>query len=109
MESLDVLHERILIVDDEPTNNLLLERILARAGYTNVRSVTDPRAVPPLFDGFRPDLLLLDLIMPDTDGFQVMEQLQPRLAAERYFPILAITADTTPETKRRALAGGAKG
>ncbi len=97
----------ILIVDDQEANVRLLERILQQAGFDNVKSTTDSRLALPLYTGFRPDLVLLDLHMPDVDGFQVMEELRPRIEGT-YLPILVLTADITSEVKQRALAGGAK-
>jgi putative two-component system response regulator len=99
---------RILIVDDEGANVLLLERILQRAGFNNLRSTTDPRRVLPMFAEFRPDLVLLDLHMPHLDGFAVMEQLRPRIPEGAYMPILVLTADITSAAKQRALSSGAK-
>ncbi len=99
---------RILIVDDQEANVRLLERILQQAGFGNVKSTTDSRLAIPLFAGFRPDLILLDLHMPNVDGFQIMEGLRGRIADGAYLPILVLTADITPEVKQRALAGGAR-
>ena len=98
----------ILVVDDEGSNVLLLKRLLQQAGYTNVRSTTDPRQVLSLYSAAPPDLILLDLHMPHLDGFAVMESLAPQITAGTYLPILVLTADITPEAKRRALAIGAK-
>lgn len=100
--------ERILIVDDQPTNILLLERILQVGQYTNVRSTTDPRVASSLYCEYQPDLILLDLWMPHLDGFAVIEQLRALIPPETYLPILMLTADVTPETKRKALAAGVK-
>lgn len=97
----------ILIVDDEEANVDLLEQMLARAGYTNLRSTTDPRQVLTLFDAHQPDLILLDLLMPHLDGFAVMERVRHETPADAYLPILVLTAMTTPEIKRRALDSGA--
>jgi putative two-component system response regulator len=99
---------RILIVDDEPPNVLLLERILERAGYTNLRGITDSREALAAFAAFNPDIVLLDLHMPHLDGFAVMSALQPALANGGYLPILVLTADVSAETKGRALSRGAK-
>lgn len=99
---------RILIVDDQPANVRLLERLLASSGYMNVRSTSDPRRVVALFDEIRPDLLLLDLHMPHVDGFGVMQALAPALAAERYVPILVLTADALAHSRQRALSMGAR-
>ena len=98
---------RILIVDDQPSNVLLLEGILHEEDYTGCRSVTDSRQVLPVFLEYRPDLILLDLQMPYLDGFEIMKQLRGRAPTGDFLPILVLTADITPETKRRALAGGA--
>ena len=55
---------RILMVDDEEANLLLLKRILEPAGYVNFSSTTNPEEVLSLCTEFRPDLLLLDILMP---------------------------------------------
>jgi len=99
---------RILVVDDEPPNVLLLERILAKAGYTEVVSTTDPRNVQEMFLGFGPDVLLLDLHMPHLDGFAVMEALGESSDPGTRTPIVVLTADATAEVKHRALAAGAR-
>ena len=102
-----IKNARILIVDDQEANVLYLESILRKAGYTAFQSTTDSREVLPLCAANRPDLLLLDLMMPHLDGFELMEQLKPLTPANSYLPILVLTADVTSETKRRALASGA--
>jgi signal transduction histidine kinase len=99
---------RILIVDDEPANVRLLERLLQREGYTNLRSTTDARQALPLYAEFQPDLVLLDLAMPHLDGFQVLAQIKPRVPPRAYLPVLVLTADVTVESKRRMLDIGAK-
>jgi response regulator RpfG family c-di-GMP phosphodiesterase len=98
----------ILIVDDERANVLLLERILERAGYRNIRSTTDPSLLVGLFEEFRPDLLLLDLRMPRIDGYQVLERLKSGEYQSHDLPVLVLTADATQEAKRRALSAGAR-
>jgi putative two-component system response regulator len=102
------LDARILVVDDEPANVDLLERTLDVAGYRDVVSTTDPRLVMELVRTFKPDLILLDLLMPHLDGFAVMELLPSVIPTDSYLPVLVLTADATLETRRRALAGGAK-
>ncbi len=99
---------KILIVDDEPSNVRLLERILGISGCTNVRGTTDSREALVQYLDFEPDIILLDLNMPHLDGFAVMQQLKSAISAEDYLPILVLTADITSDTKRRALANGAK-
>src|SRR5262245_44475376 len=108
MEDLRLQDARILIVDDQEANILFLEGLLQEGGYSRWRSVRQPRAAAEACAEFRPDLILLDLIMPDLDGFGVLEQLRPWLAGQGYLPVLVLTADITAESKRRALAAGAK-
>jgi len=97
---------RILIVDDEESVVLLLERMLRQDGYTNVVSTTDPRQALPLFETFRPDLLLLDVMMPYLDGFEVLEELKPHMSPGPRVPTMIITADVSGDVKRRALVAG---
>jgi len=100
-------HARILIVDDEEMNVFLLEQILQRAGYSDLRSTTDPREVFSFYAEAEPDLILLDLMMPEMSGFEVMERLGRIIPDGSFVPILVLTADITPEAKRKALAGEA--
>lgn len=99
---------KILIVDDEPVNVRALSQILSRAGYGRLETTTDPSLVAALYQGYQPDLLLLDLHMPGLDGFAILEQLAPLIPPNAYFPILILTGDDRTETKRRALSMGAK-
>ena len=101
----DILNAKILIVDDQEANVLLLERMLRGASYTFIASTTDPRQVCGLHRENRYDLILLDLQMPGLDGFQVMDALKD-LETEGYLPVLVITAQ--PEHKLRALKAGAR-
>jgi serine phosphatase RsbU (regulator of sigma subunit) len=105
VSSSDILNARILIVDDQAANVLLLERMLRGAGYTSIESTTDPNKVCELHRKNRYALILLDLQMPGTDGFQVMEGLK-EIEEDGYLPVLVITAQ--PEHKLRALQAGAK-
>lgn len=98
----------ILIVDDQPANVQLLERLLQTAGYSNFLSTTDPRQVLPMFGKFQPDLILLDLMMPHLDGYSVMQQISPRIPEGAYLPILVLTAEVNAEAKQKALSMGAK-
>ncbi|MGH2530501.1 MAG: response regulator [Actinomycetota bacterium] len=101
-----VTEARILIVDDEESVVLLLERMLRQDGYTNVVSTTDPRQALPLFETFRPDLLLLDVMMPYLDGLEVLEELKPSMSPGPHVPTMMITADVSGDVKRRALVAG---
>jgi DNA-binding NarL/FixJ family response regulator len=98
---------RILVVDDQLANVALLEDLLEQAGYTAVRGISDARLAAPTFYEFRPDLVLLDLVMPHIDGFGVMAQLRPLIGVGTFLPILVLTAEISAEAKRRALSEGA--
>ncbi len=100
----------ILIVDDQIVNIKLLEKILEQAGYINIFSTTDSREAIDLFIQHDIDLLLLDIRMPNMDGFDVMAQLN-ELSPETnydYLPVLVLTAELTSETRSKALSAGAK-
>jgi two-component system chemotaxis sensor kinase CheA len=103
----DLTQLRILIVDDQRDNVRLLERLLRRAGYAHLQSTTDPTRAVELCQHAKPDLLLLDLHMPQLDGFEVMSRLQPLLAAGQ-LPVLVLSGDVTVEARRRALSLGAR-
>ena len=105
ISSLDILRGKVLIVDDQHANVLLLERMLSDAGYVAVTSSTNPGEVCELHRNNRYDAILLDLMMPGTDGFQVMEGLKA-IETDGYLPVLALTAQ--PAHKLRALQSGAK-
>ena len=99
---------KILAVDDEESNLLLLRRILEQEGYTAIHVCADAALVPEMFVTIAPDLVLLDLHMPKIDGFALMERLAPLSRGPSEVPFLVLTADATDETKRRALALGAR-
>jgi adenylate cyclase len=101
----DILNGKILIVDDLAPNLTLLEQMLRRAGYVNITTTTDSTAVCELHLVNHYDLILLDLLMPGMDGFQVMENLK-EIETGSYLPVLVITAQ--PDQKLRALKAGAK-
>ncbi len=97
---------KILIIDDEAANVRLMERVLARAGFRNVVSTTDSRTAVALFIEHQPDLVLTDWLMPEVDGCAVIKQLRAITATDDFLPIVVLTADITPQTRRRALTAG---
>ena len=96
---------RVLIVDDQPANVQLLERLLAEDGYLAVSSTMNPTEVCALHRRQPYDLILLDLQMPGMDGFQVIEGLKANLG-DAYLPVIVLTAQ--PGHKQRALLAGAR-
>ena len=97
---------RILVIDDEPANAELLEAILIESGYEHVKAITDSRLALELCRTFKPDLVLLDLMMPHLDGFSILEALssEPPMSS---LPVMVLTADENKETRLRALNAGA--
>jgi signal transduction histidine kinase/CheY-like chemotaxis protein len=97
--------EKILVVDDEPGIALLCSRVLTRAGY-DVTSETNPRKAIEYLGQNRVDLLLVDIRMPEVDGFDVISRtkgIQPDVA------VLVMTGFGTVETAIRALRQGVDG
>jgi putative two-component system response regulator len=103
----DLFNAKILVVDDESANVILLERLLGSQGFRHVRGVTDPREAVEIYRAERQDLVLLDLRMPHMSGMQVMAELNA-LEAGSYAPVLVMTAETDRKTRLEALQGGAK-
>jgi len=101
----DILSARILVVDDDIDALRSLEQVLTTAGYNNVHVTTDPRAVVGMHREHDFDAILLDVLMPNMDGFEVMESLNP-FERDGYLPVLALTAE--PGHRTRALRFGAK-
>jgi adenylate cyclase len=101
----DIQNGKILVVDDQEANVMVLERMLRGAGYTSVSSTRNPEEVRGLHAANHYDLILLDILMPGMDGFQVIETLK-EVETGGYLPVLVLTAQ--PNHKLRALKAGAK-
>ena len=102
-----IFQANILIIDDEPINVKLLQKILARKGYTNIQATSDPREVEALCEKTEFDAFLLDIRMPYIDGYGIMEMLSKHFADD-YMPVLVLTAQTDRDTRLKALECGAK-
>ncbi len=96
----------ILIVDDESSNIKLLDRVLDSDGYTNIITTQNPLEVLGLYHEHTSDLILLDLNMPQMDGYMVMEQLKINFGND-LSPILVLTAQHLQDHRQRALDSGA--
>lgn len=108
VDNKEILTKRILAVDDEEANVLLLTNVLQREGFTDIHCITDPEKALDAYVTLMPDLVLLDLMMPKIDGFQLLEAFSRHDRSDEFRPVLVLTADTTLQTRRRALALGAK-
>lgn len=97
----------ILIVDDQPANVLLLERMLQRAGYRRLLSTSDPHQGLAMFRAQQPDLMLLDVDMPGLNGFGVMAALNAEYPAEA-LNVAVVTSHDGEADRRRALQAGVR-
>ena len=104
----DVSGARVLVVDDEPANVRLLEKLLGKWGFADVVTTTRSAEVVALCRHVRPDLLLLDLQMPEPNGLRLMELLAAEIHGPTRLPVVVLTADISPEVRRTALASGAR-
>ncbi len=101
-------HVTILVVDDQEANVVLLKRLLEQHGFNNVRTTTNAHTALEWMRTQLPDIVLLDLMMPNIDGFMVLEELQGFVPEDEYLPVVVLTADTTSNSRRRALHLGAR-
>lgn len=92
---------KILIIEDDPAISRLLFLTLTNAGYT-CHACPDGDAAPEEIDVFAPDLILLDIMLPGTDGFGLLEYIRPL-----GIPTIMVTARDEIETKVRGLREGA--
>ncbi len=97
---------RILIVDDEPANIFLLESMLEHTAG-QIRGLSDSRQVELVFAEFEPDIVLLDLHMPDPDGLEVLRRLRSARTSLGFLPVIVLTADTGKVARNSALILGA--
>jgi two-component system, sensor histidine kinase and response regulator len=97
--------ETILVVDDQPINVQLLKRKLERGGLQVTTACNGLEALEQV-KVKKPDLILLDLMMPDMDGIEVCQRLQAS-SETRSIPVIFVTARTTKESKLEGLGVGA--
>jgi len=98
---------RVLIVDDEPANILLLESMLAEQPDLEFKSITDSRLAEREFLDFEPDIVLLDLHMPKPDGIEILGRLRSARESLGFLPVVVLTADTSRLARNSALVLGA--
>ena len=96
----------IMIVDDEPINIEVVQAFLEEEGYRHFVKLSDSTKAMELIEEHRPDLLFLDLAMPDVSGFEILSALRshPKFS---HLPVLILTASTDKSSKLKALSLGA--
>lgn len=103
----DIKAGHIIVVDDEPANLKLVERVLEVGGFNQVTLIEDPTTAIDTYQEKGADLFLIDLNMPVMDGFELIERL---ISLDDDFlpPILVLTAQQAQEYRQRGLDLGAR-
>lgn len=96
-------NKRILLVDDEKDLLDMVASILTAEGFRNIRTAQNEKEAVAVAGAFRPELAILDVMLPDGDGFHLMEELRKR----GEYPILFLTARGEDEDKWRGFGLGA--
>jgi putative two-component system response regulator len=97
---------RILIVDDEPRCSMVLEKHLRDAGYRQITVIGDPRRVMAAIREEGSDLVLLDIMMPEVSGIEILAALRAQ-PEYRHLPVLVLTGSNDTSVKHQALELGA--
>lgn len=102
----DLFDSALVVADDEPVNRLLIGKYLSSAGFTRVHMAENGAEAIELIQKLRPSLLILDIVMPVMDGFEVLEKLR---ASDDWadLPILVETALDAPEERSKVFDCGA--
>lgn len=97
----------ILVIDDKPENLQVLRRMLEWAGFPNVVAYASARKALECLDTVRPDLIMVDLMMPEMDGFEFLRRFREMSESASFLPVLIFTADISPASRIKALDLGA--
>jgi len=97
----------ILYVEDNPDNRMLVRRILMAEGYVVIEAVSAQNALD-IINGIIPDLILMDINMPDLDGYQLTARIR-NIPALSKVPVIALTANVMKGDKEKSLAAGCDG
>ena len=97
---------KVMIVDDEPINIKVTQEYLKIAGYENIIGVSDSRTVLSRISQDQPDIVLLDIMMPEVNGLEILERIRAD-GQWAYLPVIVVTAMDNEEMKVRALELGA--
>lgn len=95
-----------MIVDDEPINIKVVQKYLQGHGYTNFCTITDSTTVVERVENERPDIILLDIMMPEVSGIEILQQVRENAELHR-LPVVILTAVGDARIKQKALQLGA--
>ena len=90
--------KKILVVDDSSTNVILLDALLQREGFEVITSLTAKEGLKYV-KNLKPNLILLDLLMPEVNGFEFMESLH-KMKDSKEIPVIIVSAVGTSENKQ---------
>jgi signal transduction histidine kinase/CheY-like chemotaxis protein len=101
----------ILLAEDNPVNALMARAMLEKTGHRVTHVTGGTQALARLAEGLEPDVLLLDVELPDLDGFETVKRIRASEAASksRRLAVLALTAHAMPEDREQCLAAGMDG
>jgi CheY-like chemotaxis protein len=96
---------RIMVIDDEPSSAKVVRKHLRDAGYENVIITCEPTEAMGIIADKQPDLLLLDIMMPEVNGLDILQEVR---SADRFphLPVIILTASTDHDIKAKALELG---
>jgi CheY-like chemotaxis protein len=97
----------ILVVDDDASAREIIRRGVSRDGWTVIEADNGAEALAAM-ESRRPDVILLDLLMPTMDGFEFLRELRSRETAGRHIPVIVVTAKDLSEAERRSLSQSVK-
>ena len=99
--------KKVLVVDDSPAEIRLLQAVLEQGGFQSV-GISDPTKIEHAIDEERPSVILLDVVMPQRNGFQVCRDLKNE---ERYakIPVILVTSKSSPSDRYWGEQQGASG
>jgi putative two-component system response regulator len=100
------MSQRVLIVDDDPANVEMLQIFLSEES-DSIRGITDSKHAEQVFAEFAPDIVLLDLHMPDPDGLEILRRLRSARASLGFLPFVILTGDSGEVARNSALLLGA--
>jgi CheY-like chemotaxis protein len=98
---------RILVVDDDPDALRIMGRVLERGGFWRIESATGGRQALATMRTHKPDVLVVDVNMPDVDGLSLLRALEAETCPRNVTSVLAISGDPTPDVRRSMLLHGA--
>lgn len=97
--------KKVMVIDDEPAIHKLLQAILEHEGF-QIMGLEERKETRETVTRRRPDVIILDIMMPEVDGFQILKMLKED-EDTRDIPVLVLTVRSLPEDREKAMSLGA--